>query len=61
MLCNKSTRPWRKLGPRLLAHDGLTGLAGLAKNVRCAWDEVLRRENGRLPVLVGHSSGDGLT
>ncbi|KAL8882271.1 MAG: hypothetical protein Q9198_000702 [Flavoplaca austrocitrina] len=38
----------------------LTGLTDLAKDVRYAWDEVLRRENGRLPVLVGHSSGGGL-
>ena len=38
----------------------LTGLTDLAQDVRCVWKEVVRREDGRLPVLVGHSSGGGL-
>lgn len=51
-----------------------TGLNDLAQDVRCAWEEVLLREEKRrqingeadekmdpvLPVLVGHSSGGGL-
>ncbi|KAL8856131.1 MAG: hypothetical protein Q9178_007256 [Gyalolechia marmorata] len=38
----------------------LTGLVQLAQDVRCVWEEVVRREDGRLPVLAGHSSGGGL-
>ena len=51
-----------------------TGLKDLAEDVKCVWEEVLRREQKRtqldddeseephqaLPVLVGHSSGGGL-
>ncbi|KAL8799895.1 MAG: hypothetical protein Q9182_005552 [Xanthomendoza sp. 2 TL-2023] len=37
-----------------------TGLAALAQDVCCVWNEVVKREGGRLPILVGHSSGGGL-
>lgn len=37
-----------------------TGLAEFAQDVQLAWDETIRREDGRLPILVGHSSGGGL-
>lgn len=51
-----------------------TSLDDLAQDVRCAWKEVLLREEKRrqvcceddekidpvLPVLIGHSSGGGL-
>ena len=60
--------------PGFLRMTWQTGLKDLAEDVKCVWEEVLRRENKRSqvdevesdesnqvsPVLVGHSSGGGL-